>query len=265
MPRKAKLKVGAWQFAGSDDIAGNLCAMLRGIKLAAGRGIELLVMQECALTGYAGVDRDNTVDMPWQDVERAEKELSVAARAHGACLAYGTTVRCGRGAANAMRLVDARGRLRATYCKRAMYGADQEHYRPGNNAGKAALVRGIRVGLRICFEFRFPEYFRELLRARVHIGLMGFSMVGPDDRKLPVARAHIMSRAAENGIWLVAANSISRVQNAPTCIVNPDGRILVEAPSDREALISRTALVGESNALRDAIVRQARRKLNALA
>ena len=239
--------------------------MLRGVRRAARRGVELLVMQECALTGYAGVDRTGCEDLDWSEVERAEDRLAVAAREHGLSLAYGTAVRSAGGGrpGNAMRLVDARGRRRLTYCKRAMYGDDRRHYAPGSGPGRACMVCGFRVGLRVCFEFRFPEYFRELLARRVEIALVGFSMVGPDARKLPVARAHLQSRAAENGMWVVGANSLSGVQNAPTCIVTPEGGVAAAAPPGRETLIRHRAVAEAGGPLRRSIVGHARSLLRA--
>ncbi|MBN2625877.1 MAG: hypothetical protein JXA95_04355 [Spirochaetales bacterium] len=51
--------------------------------------------------------------------------------------------------------------------------------------------------------------------------------------------SHLVSRAAENAMYVLSANSASLHQLAPTCLIDPDGSILEEAPLDREVLIVR--------------------------
>ena len=52
----------------------------------------------------------------------------------------------------------------AMYHKRALFGWDADNFNSSNNGG-IFEVDGLRIGVRICFEVRFPEYFRELYMA----------------------------------------------------------------------------------------------------
>jgi len=257
MAVRKMLRVGAFQFEGSAEIGRNLTAILRGLRQAACQKVRLLALQECALTGYAGVDRDTSQTIDRRELARATEAIRIAARARRVAVALGTTVfRKGR-AFNAVQLIGLDGRIRGTYCKRALYGEDKRHYAAGEGA-HLYTVAGIRVGLRICFEFRFPEYFRELLAGGGQLAVMGFSMVGPTAAKRSLARALLMSRASENGLWILAANNTNGVQNAPTCLVDPDGRLVAEAPADREALISGAVTIERRSPLRRSILAQAR-------
>ena len=251
------LRVAAYQFVGSDSLVRNAEALHDGLAQAARARADLLVTQECALTGYAGVDRDSPCSLDRRALADATRTLAGAARRHRVALALGTTEFTDAGAHNAVRLIAANGRTLGRYAKRAPYGRDADHYAPAPAWSGVHTVRRVRVGLRVCFEFRFPEYFRELLLAGVRLAAMGFSMVGPDDAKRAVARAHLMSRAAENGIAIVAANNRNGVQNCPTCIVDPDGRVLAEAPPDRDALVVETLAFPPPTGLRRAIRRRA--------
>jgi predicted amidohydrolase len=52
----------------------------------------------------------------------------------------------------------------APYHKRALWGWERDYLTAGKNDG-IYPVDDLQVGVRICFEVRFPEYFRELFRA----------------------------------------------------------------------------------------------------
>ncbi len=260
MPTSTSLRVAAWQFEGSDDPERNLAAIVRGLARARRRRARLVLFQECALSGYASVDLPSPAAIDRNALARAERDLRAAVKEHRLWAAVGTTTfpDAGGAAENALTLIGPDGRARGTYAKRAMYGDDARHYAPGTSSGGIHTVGGLRTGLRICYEFRFPEYFRELLAARVELGLVAFSMVGPTPAKRPVARAHLVSRAAENGLWLLTANSLSRAQNAPTCLVDPDGTVLEELPDGREGLLVGTVERTRPGGLRSAIRAHAR-------
>ncbi len=256
----SRLRVGAWQFVGSPDLARNLAAIGRGLEEAAERGVELLLTQEGALPGYAPADRPDLKTLCPRELNAAEKTLAGAARRHGLALALGTVTFTAAGKPyNSLRLIGPRGRTGGLYHKRALYGEEPRHYRAGPPPQPdRRQFKGWPLGLRLCFEFRFPEYFRELLRQNCRLALVAFSMVGPDAAKLPIARAHLASRAAENGLWLVTANNQNGVANCPTAIVDPDGRFVAETPPGREALVVHDLTPPPTSAVRAQIIRQAR-------
>jgi omega-amidase len=99
-------------------------------------------------------------------------------------------------------------------------------------------VDGIRIGLRICWEVRFPEYFRELFSRRVQLAVVSSADVGPSETKYDVLRAHLVTRAAENAMYVLSANTISGPQLSPTCLLDPDGMEVCSAPKNKEALIA---------------------------
>jgi steroid delta-isomerase-like uncharacterized protein len=124
------------------------------------------------------------------------------------------------------------------YHKRALWGWDLQSYVPGQ-ADSVYDVDGIRVGMRICYEARFPEYFRELFRERVDLALVALAAVGDgsDTATADVYRAHLVSRASENAMWMLSANSTSQAQLAPSCLIDPDGNVTAKCKADREDLL----------------------------
>jgi predicted amidohydrolase len=125
------------------------------------------------------------------------------------------------------------------YHKRALWGWDRENFQAGKETG-IYEIDGIKVGVRICFEVRFPEYFRELFREQVHLALVSFADVSEEEQKgrLNILQSHLVSRAVENVMYVLSANSTSQRQGAPTCLVDPDGVVLAAAPLQEEYLLT---------------------------
>jgi steroid delta-isomerase-like uncharacterized protein len=107
-------------------------------------------------------------------------------------------------------------------------------------------VDGLRVGTRVCYEVRFPEYFRELFRKQVDVALVALASVAdaPDPERTDVYQAHLVSRASENAMWVLSANS-SRARRAPACLIDPDGNVRAECKPNAEDLLVGAVQIGE--------------------
>lgn len=237
----------------------NVAAIERGMKQAARRGVRLLATQESALSGYPSVDIESSRCMDPDALSAAAGRVCKLARRYRMYVVLGLTAFQRGRAYNSVCLVGPDGTLGRPYHKRASYGRDVENFASGTSSGGIHVVDGIRIGMRICFEFRFPEYFRELFRRRVQLAVVAFAMGGPPAWKLNVARSHLISRAAENGMYVLSANSISTSQTAPTCLIDPDGRVLACAPRNREALITGVVSLDPPTSTRKGIVVESRR------
>jgi predicted amidohydrolase len=102
-------------------------------------------------------------------------------------------------------------------------------------------IEGVRFGLTICYDLRFPELFRCLALehgARVITVPSAFTLHTGKDHWEPLLRA----RAIENQVYILAPATFGR--HPPhyetfgrSLVVDPWGNILVQAP-DRETVIS---------------------------
>lgn len=257
MTIKGKIKIGAYQFVGSPDINRNKEKIIAAIKKAGSKKVNIVAFHECALSGYAGVEIKSTKEIDWKILSQAEKEITACAKKYKVTTAFGSTDLKNKEIYNSLKLIDNKGKKIPPYFKRAMYGIDNRNYQSGSNSGIINLPE-IKIGLRICFDFRFPEHFRELLLKDIDLAIIAFSMVGKDNKKFNAAKAHLVSRAAENGIYILAANNLNGVQNCPTCIIDPDGNILAEADPCKEMLISVTIKAPKKNPVRESIRKQAK-------
>ena len=125
------------------------------------------------------------------------------------------------------------------YHKRAVWGWDRDNFVPGDETGVVDFG-GVRIGVRICFEVRFPEYFRELYRQHTDLNVILFyDMVdGDGTSRYDLLRGHIRTRAVENVCYTLSVNTACPGQSAPTMLAGRSGGVLAEAEREREALLT---------------------------
>lgn len=130
-----------------------------------------------------------------------------------------------------------------------------------------ADAAGIRLGLTICYDLRFPELYRLLADEEVDVVCI------PSSFTAPTGEAHwetlIRARAIENQCFVIApgqagigAGGIATYGNS--MIVDPWGRILARASSDGEEIISATLDFQEMANIRRRLPALSNRKLAAI-
>ena len=87
----AALTVAAFQFAASGDVDANVAAIERGVCSAAELGSRLVVLQECALSGYPPLETQSVALMKPARLREAERRIVELAGRHDLFIAYGTT------------------------------------------------------------------------------------------------------------------------------------------------------------------------------
>lgn len=231
------MRIGAYQFAVTGNIEKNCACILSAADRAARGGVELLAFPECAVTGYPplAVSSPSTVDEARK--EEAHRLIRDAAVRHHMALLTGTIIRRDASFYNAALFFAPDGSV-TEYDKRALWGWDRENFTPGSRDG---IVRAgaLTVGIRICFEVRFPEYFRELYRAKTDLDIILFHDISAhaDPERYAMIRGHIQTRAVENVCPVLAVNTAGPSQTAPTVLFDASGRTLCEAKPGKEALL----------------------------
>ncbi len=120
--------------------------------------------------------------------------------------------------------IDRSGEIIHRYAKQNIISVLQEdqYIQPGT-PGSVFLFEGIRMGMAICYDLRFPEVFREYTRQNADLFLL--PMQWPSIRLenyMLLARA----RALENQTMLVTANSLQGESGGNSMIVNARGDII---------------------------------------
>jgi len=234
------LRVATCQFSVEPEVEHNRRWVLRQIAEAAEDGADLVHFSECALSGYAGVDIPNVAALNWDRLVQATHEIQAAAKQYKVWVLLGSTHRLSGGHKphNSVYVIDSRGKIVDRYDKRFCTGSngrrptlDLCHYSPGNRF-VTFRVKGVNCGVLICYDYRFPELYREYKRRNVDVIFQSFhnarsSVVRDPNYNIwkTIVPATMSCRAAENHFWVSANNSTTRPSCWPSFAVRPDGFI----------------------------------------
>jgi len=218
-------------------VENNLRHIRLGVENAAKAGAHLVCFHECALCGYPPIEV-RARDIDGETIADALEEISALAAKHRIHILLGTVLIEDERRYNSAVVYAPDGRLIARYDKKALWGWDCENFEKGIRSG-VFEIDGVRAGVRICFDVRFPELFRELYRNHTDLCVVLFSDTAeqPDAERYAIIKGHLVTRAAENVMTVLSVNSISRFQTAPTAVIDHNGRTVSEACPDREDMI----------------------------
>lgn len=128
-----------------------------------------------------------------------------------------------------------------------------------------AEVEGVRLGMSICYDLRFPELYRSLALGGAEI------LAVPSNFTERTGRDHwevlLRARAIENGAWVIAPSQIGGPPGHPayghTMVIDPWGIVIAQAP-DHEAIVYAVIDTDRVAAVRRQIPALANRRLDAL-
>ena len=231
-----KITVACGQFApDSGGTARNVARMAAMARDAAARGAALLVLPEMCLCGYLSTEQARACAVPADGPEI--RGLAETARQNDIALCFGFAERSDDGTLyNSMACVAQNGLLQAVYRKVHLWKTEKEWARPGSSFESFPLL-GLRAGMWICYDTRFPEGVRSLARAGATLGIVGSAWFGPAEEWELALRA----RALDYGIFAAGAAVQGffgeQAFHGESLIVDPHGRVLARAREGREELI----------------------------
>lgn len=159
MIKASPLRVALGEYdTGWHDPAGSLERAASVIRAARDAGADLVVLPEMCTTGFTMEPETYAEPIDGPSVQR----LSQLARESRIRIIAGVATRARGRYYNSSLLIDPDGAIAAEYRKQRLFAYASEHecYTPGD-VHVVVPLRGINVGLFICFDLRFPELFRE--------------------------------------------------------------------------------------------------------
>lgn len=230
------MRVAVCQLGSKADKEENLRIAIGLIEKAAAAGADLAVLPE--YMEFQGDDAGalasaETIPGPTSDrIAQKARELGMWVLA-GSMRRRGDDGRC----ANTSLLFDRKGEIVASYAKLHLYDVDlpgrvvykeSDTVTPGHDI-VTADIEGVRAGLTICYDLRFPELYRLLTLAGAKI------LFVPAAFNLYTGRDHwellLRARAVENQCYVVAAGQIGTYMPGKACagrsmIIDPWGTVL---------------------------------------
>jgi predicted amidohydrolase len=235
---KGKLRIASSQFPVSADIDSNAFWIKKHIKAADEKGAALVHFPECALSGYAGVDFKTFVNFDWDNLKKRTGEILDLAKELKIWVLLGSTHRLNNNKPhNSLYVINPEGIIIDRYDKRFCTNGDLDNYSPGDHFVEFD-VNGIKCGLLICYDVRFPELYRELKKMDVQVLFQSFYNArqkpgGIHPKIMPVTA---QARAATNYFYMSITNS-SAPNSWPCHFITPDGLILKKNEANIPALL----------------------------
>ncbi|MEV1333940.1 carbon-nitrogen hydrolase family protein [Micromonospora costi] len=237
------MRVAVCQLNSRDDRKANLAAAEALLERAAAGGADLAVLPEYVdyLGPAAGLPEPEPVD------GEVGQFFAGVARRLGIWVVAGSFHEAGPDPEhtwNTSLVFDRTGALAASYRKIHLYDVEipgRVSYResatvaPGEQP-VAVTVEGVRVGLSICYDLRFPELYRRLATeggAQVLVVPAAFMAHTGRDHWEVLLRA----RAIENQCYVLAAGQVGDHEPGRTCfgrsmVVDPWGTVLTQMPDE---------------------------------
>lgn len=135
-----------------------------------------------------------------------------------------------------------RGAAQSSYRKIHLYDSfgyrESDRLTPGVLKPTVVEVGGLQVGLMTCYDLRFPELGRRLVDAGAEVLVVPAAWVaGPE--KVEHWRTLARARAIENVAWVVAVGQPGPRYAGHSLVVDPMGRVVVEAGEGEQTLTAR--------------------------
>ena len=229
--------IACGQFEAVPANAGANLGLMRGqAREAAGRGASLIVFPELALSGYLPAEqlRSSAVGLASPEIAEAR----AIARESAIAIAVGFAERAVDGRLHdSMAFVEADGTLRSIYRKVHLFGSEGAWAAAGEGF-ESFESAGIRMGMWICYDTRFPEAARSLALSGATLCLAATAWFGPSDEWELALRA----RAMDNGIVTAGAalqgTALGQPLRGASAIVDPHGRLLAGAREGTREVIT---------------------------
>ena len=222
-----QVRVATCQFPVEKDIRANADWIRKQIRQAVDARADVVHFSECALTGYPGVDMDDLNEFDYPLLRRETESILALARELKVWVILGSIHRLTgeHKPHNSLYVINPKGQIIDRYDKRFCTGGDLKHFSPGDHC-TVFDVKGVRCGLSICYDVRFPELFRAYARRDVQLMFMSYhnARMKPDAIHPMIMPCSAQVRSASN-YFFTSMNNSCVPHTWESIFITPDGRI----------------------------------------
>jgi len=228
MSPKGKLRIATCQFSVGANIRRNAVQIKKQIVQAKKQRADVVHFSECALSGYAGVDYQTWEGFDWDALVEETEAICKLAKEKKVWVILGSAHRLSGSNQphNSLYAIGPDGQIADRYDKCFCTSGDLKHYSPGDHL-VVLDINGVRCGLLICYDLRFPELYRAYKKQGVQCLFDSFynaRATGPKIHTV-IMRPTLQAHAATNYFWISANNSSGYYQSWQSVFIQPDGVI----------------------------------------
>ena len=258
---KREITVAAMQFACTWDTERNIATAERLVREAAGRGAQVILIQELFETPYFCIEQDSRhlrVATTVAD-NRAIRHFAPIARELGVVLPISFFEKANNSYFNSIAILDADGTNLGVYRKAHIPNGpgyqEKNYFSPGDTGFRVWDTKHARIGVGICWDQWFPETARAMALMGAELLLFPTAIGSEPPPALPVnSRDHWQrtqqGHAAANLMPVIVSNRIGTehaLQDpdklyirfyGSSFIADPTGAKVAEADEESEAVIT---------------------------
>ena len=199
---------------------------------------DLLVIPELANSGYVFVEK-NELEQVAEKIPSGffVEKLEEIAKQRDGFIVSGICEKKGNKFFNSSVLIGPDGYI-STYRKIHLFDREKLFFEPGNGPFKVFDVKGMKIGMLICFDWVFPEATRIL-------AIMGIDLLAHSaNLVLSYCQTAMLTRSVENQIFTITANRVGTETNGDVSldftglsqITSPSVQRLAEADKKEEVI-----------------------------
>jgi predicted amidohydrolase len=237
------LKNATCQFPVSEFVEQNSKYIQKLLRKAKKLDADIVHFSECALSGYGGVDFESLEGYDWPLLVKETKKIMALAAELQLWVVLGSAHKLTppNKPHNCLYLINPQGQIADRYDKRFCTESDLNYYTPGNRFVTFEL-NGVKCALLICFDLRFPELYRELIKLNVQCIFQSFYNARQKEQSVHkhIIRQTMQANAASNYFWVSLSNSSGQIAPYPSCFIQPDGEIVNELKLNKPGIMVNT-------------------------
>lgn len=231
---KSKLKIGLVQYA---PVWENKAESIEKIKILVGEisEIDLLIFPEMTLTGFTMKSDKFTEEL----MGASFLFFSSLAKEKNCAVMYGVIEKGKRKNFNTMVHLNNQGKIITTYRKIHPFSYSKENIFYGK--GKEVVitkVKGLKIGLSICYDLRFPELYRYYAKEKIE---MIIDIANWPDTRIEHWSTLLKARAIENQYYVVGVNRVGDDPklhyNGFSSVFDPMGREVVAVENEEKIIV----------------------------
>ena len=243
------LNIATVQHSVGSDVEANFVSIVKYIRQAKHEKADIVHFPECNLSGYAGIDFDDIATVDVDLLDRSFKKIRTLVKEIDIHVIIGSHhfVSDQERPFNSLFLINNKGEIQARYDKRHLTQApefDHLYYHPGSQSIMFD-VKGVKCGLLICHEWRYPEFYREYLKQGVRLIFQSFydgslttEQYLKEGKELgDLITGGMRGNAANNYMWISVSNTSRKESCYPSLVLRPDGSVSGRLARNRSGMM----------------------------